>query len=279
MTTLKPLDIELVKPDNHSDPLPPQSQDVLIDVLFGDDKQKVSHTHDNQTTQTSDNQTDARDNGEADNKTFTTVTVAGSDDSDSSSGEVDNKKVSQATHDPAGANMKKVSHEGEMEKVSQASDEVLTTTPVQKRKAGRPKGSKNKKNKNSNGVIRLVPSSIKAITRLNKDSKFYVHAYSQSLSVEEIVAIHSTPVRRTASEQFALNLLVGVAKNDPKSVDRYWQIVGKEAKSPEIAPKTRTNTSLLDDILTSVEGEIFGENVDATTPDNTSENANPPENA
>lgn len=232
MTTLKPLDIELVKPDNHSDPLPPQSQDVLIDVLFGDDKQKVSHTHDNQTTQTSDNQTDARDNGEVDNK-----------------------------------------------KVSQASDEALMTTPAQKRKAGRPKGSKNKNNKNSNGVIRLVPSSIEAITRLNKDSKFYVHAYSQSLSVEEIVAIHSTPVRRTASEQFALNLLVGVAKNDPKSVDRYWQIVGKEAKSPEIAPKTRTNTSLLDDILTSVEGEIFGENVDATTPDNTSENANPPENA
>lgn len=219
MTTLKPLDIELVKPDNHSDPLPPQSQDVLVDVLFGDDKQKVSHTHDTQTTQTPDNQKDARDNGEAE----------------------------------------------------------LTTTLVQKkRKAGRPKGSKNKKNK---GVIKLVPSSIEVITRLNKDSKFYVHTYSQSLSVEEIVALHSTPVRRTASEQFALNLLVGVAKNDPKSVDRYWQIVGKEAKSPEIAPKTRTNTSLLDDILTSVEGEIFGENVDATTPDNTSENANPPENA
>lgn len=223
MTTLKPLDIELVKPDNHSDPLPPQSQDVLVDVLFGDDKQKVSHTHDTQTTQTPDNQTDAIDN-------------------------------------------------------SQASDEVLTTTSVHKnkRKAGRPKGSKNKKNK---GVIKLVPSSVEAITRLNKDSKFYVHTYSQSLSVEEIVALHSTPVRRTASEQFALNLLVGVAKNDPKSVDRYWQIVGKGAKSPEIAPKTRTNTSLLDDILTSVEGEIFGENVDATTPDNTSENANPPENA
>lgn len=234
MTTLKPLDIELVKPDNHSDPLPPQSQDVLVDVLFGDDKQKVSHTHDTQTTQTPDNQTDVKDNGEVDNKTFTTV--------------------------------------------SPASDEVLTTTSVHKnkRKAGRPKGSKNKKNK---GVIKLVPSSIEVITRLNKDSKFYVHTYSQSLSVEEIVALHSTPVRRTASEQFALNLLVGVAKNDPKSVDRYWQIVGKGAKSPEIAPKTRTNTSLLDDILTSVEGEIFGENVDATTPDNTSENANPPENA
>lgn len=220
MTALKPLDIELVKPDNHSDPLPPQSQDVLVDVLFGDDKQKVSHTHDTQTTQTPDNQTEAIDNGEVDNKTFTTV--------------------------------------------SQASDEVLTTAPVQKkRKAGRPKGSKNKKNKD---VIKLVPSSVEVITRLNKDSKFYVHTYSQSLSVEEIVALHSTPVRRTASEQFALNLLVGVAKNDPKSVDRYWQIVGKEAKSPEIAPKTRTNTSLLDDILTSVEGEIFGENVDATTP-------------
>lgn len=223
MTTLKPLDIELVKPDNHSDPLPPQSQDVLVDVLFGDDKQKVSHTHDTQTTQTPDNQTDVKDNGEVDNKTFTTV--------------------------------------------SQASDEVLTTTSVHKnkRKAGRPRGSKNKNKKNKD-VIKLVPSSVEVITRLNKDSKFYVHTYSQSLSVEEIVALHSTPVRRTASEQFALNLLVGVAKNDPKSVDRYWQIVGKGAKSPEIAPKTRTNTSLLDDILTSVEGEIFGENVDATTP-------------
>lgn len=68
----------------------------------------------------------------------------------------------------------------------------------------------------------------------------------------------------TIAEEVAVDLLTGVINKNPKDIDRYWQIVQKAQKTVEtqIPAQSTGNNTLMDNILTEVEGVVFGEVVD-----------------
>lgn len=100
-------------------------------------------------------------------------------------------------------------------------------TPA-KRRAGRPKGAKNKKK-----MIAIVPTT-RAFT---KNTRLYVEAFAQ-MTRKEIDDYCAHAKRITTAEQIALDIVKGALSRDPKSVDRYLKLTTREEPN-----KQQGNTS------------------------------------
>ena len=129
-----------------------------------------------------------------------------------------------------------------------------------KRKRGRPKGS-TKKDKEKK--LQVVPSMKPSSVVLNRTSAFYVNLYSQMCDFGEVEKRFTGVERKTVAEFLALDLLMRTKKGDKDAQRTYWQIAQKnDEKMPKNDFFEPKNGTLLDDMLTEVEGVVFGEIVD-----------------
>lgn len=154
--------------------------------------------------------------------------------------------------------LKKVSHD-KAQTDSLEKDLTITTENITsvKRKRGRPRKK-----------VKAVPTPVIS-SRIGKNSVFYLQAYASSLTKNQLKAFRIQAYQEenlTVAEEIALDLCCRAADGDQKALDKYWQIVQKEAKTPQIPANTGTTGTLLDDILTEVEGVVWGEVVEETPP-------------
>lgn len=275
---LEPLEIEFRHPDQPDMPLTSLVQQPLAEAIFTDPSHPVSTTlttemdkqeqqltlhFTNQKLSNSDNQTsnnqniaktttteaETRATGEVlltttveklSHTSTSTSTEASIDGERGKSGERREEKLSPATST-------------ETEKLSRTTD---TNVPVgealpQKRKRGRPRKVKQ--------PVPILPDTTTVSNYLNKHSIFYLHLFSNTLTLEQVRARLSDPCKKTVSEQLALELLAGCGDKKQQDLNRYWNIISKTAKIPDNSQKNAKSSNLLDDILTSVEAEVFGD--------------------
>ena len=94
--------------------------------------------------------------------------------------------------------------------------------------------------------------------RLSKDSVFYAILYSQTFSREDLEQYVKTLDNPTIAEKIAIDLCLNAADGKKDALDRYWQILQKNQEKTQKSAQKPINSSLLDDILTEVEGDVFG---------------------
>lgn len=284
----QPLQVEFRHPDQPDLPLDVSLQQPLADAIFTDplypvstelsttqaQAEKLSADHDISDDQTqpphpnqnSDNQTTETEQlSEASTEattTVTTMTTMTETTTELVTAEAQTEKLSHGMTSMS-TGTEKVSPgtlTPETEKVSQATTSAtdvdgLVTPP--KRKRGRPRKVKN--------PIPVLPDVDTASKYLNKSSVFYLRLYSNLLTLEQVRARLSDPCKKTVAEQFALELLISAGNKKERDLNRYWNIISKPDKATENAPKTPKNSTILDDILTSVEAEVFGDIPEADT--------------
>lgn len=289
-------DITIMKFDDKTTPYPSATQQGLIDELFDQAQPLEDKVEDIKTltrASTSNNQTNANsandDNASsgANDKSFT---MANNDNGNvSNGGNMVIEKVS--SNDDCGNNvsMKKVSEKVSHTPVDKSGiTDINMTVPsvdnssngnqpvnfdvdvdgngkltIQK-KVVHTQHSDVKKRGRPRKLPTPVISSKNSLFSLKKDSICYLKLYSQNLTREDLQAYLSLNPKMTIAEEVAVDLLTGVINKNPKDIDRYWQIVQKAQKPVDIPAQAQStgNNTLMDSILTEVEGVVFGEVVD-----------------
>lgn len=90
-----------------------------------------------------------------------------------------------------------------------------------------------------------------------------MNLYSQMCDFGEVEKRFTGVERKTVAEFLALDLLMRTKKGDKDAQRTYWQIAQKnDEKMPKNDFFEPKNGTLLDDMLTEVEGVVFGEIVD-----------------
>lgn len=274
---LEPLEIEFRHPDQPDMPLTSLVQQPLAEAIFTDPSHPVSTTLTtemdkqeqqltspltNQKLSNSDNQTSNNQTTATEAETRATTEVL-STTAEKLSHTTTSTSTGTGTSTEAST---EASTDGERreEKVSPATGtetEKLSRTPAtnvpvgevlpQKRKRGRPRKVKQ--------PVPILPDTTTVSNYLNKHSIFYLHLFSNTLTLEQVRARLSDPCKKTVSEQLALELLANCGDKKPQDLNRYWNIISKTAKIPDNSQKNAKSSNLLDDILTSVEAEVFGD--------------------
>lgn len=266
---LNPLkNFEFMRPDEPTTPLDQPTQDFLLSEIEPLDLDKnfdlptsVVDPSNTQKTPTSNNQK----NNQKKSKEYvksTDNTSASSSSSSSRDGGDDNdnsracsSRAGDSTVDQNEVVVEKASH-------SAPDGDVVVEGEVlkPKRKRGRPKGS-TKKDKEKK--LQVVPSMKPSSVVLNRTSAFYVNLYSQMCDFGEVEKRFTGVERKTVAEFLALDLLMRTKKGDKDAQRTYWQIAQKnDEKMPKNDFFEPKNGTLLDDMLTEVEGVVFGEIVD-----------------
>lgn len=264
---LNPLkNFEFMRPDEPTTPLDQPTQDFLLSEIEPLDLDKnfdlptsVVDPSNTQKTPTSNNQK----NNQKKSKEYVKSTDNTSASSSSSRDGGDDNDNSRACSSRAGDSTVD-QNEVVVEKVSHSApdgDVVVEGEVLKpKRKRGRPKGS-TKKDKEKK--LQVVPSMKPSSVVLNRTSAFYVNLYSQMCDFGEVEKRFTGVERKTVAEFLALDLLMRTKKGDKDAQRTYWQIAQKnDEKMPKNDFFEPKNGTLLDDMLTEVEGVVFGEIVD-----------------